>query len=197
MKIEKLNTDKIRITLNFEDLKNNDIDIHTFMSNSTQNQNLFFYILDLAEEQYGFSTDNYKVRIETMYLNNNSFILNITRFKENINSKPPRVKALQKDFYFDLDSCFFIFSSANDFLDFYSILKNTLDITILHDCKYSLYLFKDNYFLTINSYCLNSTYKKTILNLLSEYCISIINKKNSFNLELKEFGKCLKNNCTF
>ena len=78
MKIEKLNTDKIRITLNFEDLKNNDIDIHTFMSNSTENQNLFLYILDLAEEQYGFSTDNYKVRIETMYLNNNSFILNIT-----------------------------------------------------------------------------------------------------------------------
>ena len=197
MKIEKLNIDKIRITLDVNDLKNNNIDIHTFMSNSTENQNLFLYILDLAEEQYGFSTDNYKIKIETMYLNNDSFILNITRFKENTNSKLPRVKVLQKDFYFDLDSCFFIFSSVNDFLDFYSILKNTLNITILHDCKYSLYLFKDNYFLTIDSYCLNSTYKKTILNLLSEYCISIINKKNSFNLELKEFGKCLKNNCTF
>ena len=158
MKIEKLNIDKIRITLDVNDLKNNNIDIHTFMSNSTENQNLFLYILDLAEEQYGFSTDNYKIKIETMYLNNDSFILNITRFKENTNSKLPRVKALQKDFYFDLDSCFFIFSSVNDFLDFYSILKNTLNITILHDCKYSLYLFKDNYFLTIDSYCLNSTY---------------------------------------
>ena len=197
MKIEKLNIDKIRITLNIEDLKNNDVDIQTFMSNSTESQNLFLYILDLAEEQCGFSTDNYKVRVETMYLNNGSFILNITRFKENINSKPPRVKAIQKDFYFDLDSCFFIFSEANDFLDFYSILKNTIDIKILQDCKYSLYLFKNNYFMSINSSCLNSTYKNTILNLLSEYCISIINKKNSFNLELKEFGKCLKNNCTF
>ena len=75
MKIEKLNIDKIRITLNIEDLKNNDVDIQTFMSNSTESQNLFLYILDLAEEQCGFSTDNYKVRVETMYLNNDSFIL--------------------------------------------------------------------------------------------------------------------------
>ena len=197
MKIEKLNIDKIRITLNIDDLKNNHIDLHSFMSNSTESQNLFFYILDLAEEQYGFSTDNYKVRVETMYLNNGSFILNITRFKENLNSKPPRVKAFQKNFCFDLNSCFFIFSSINDFLEFYSILKNIFDPAILQDCKYSLYSFKDSFFMSISSCCLNSTYKNTILNLLSEYCISIISKKNSFTLELKEFGKCLKNDCTF
>ena len=66
MKIEKLNIDKIRIILNNEDLKNNDIDIHSFMSNSTKSQNLFLYILDLAKEQYDFSTDNYKIKDETM-----------------------------------------------------------------------------------------------------------------------------------
>lgn len=197
MKIEKLNIDKIRITLNIEDLKNNNIDIQRFMSNSTENQNLFLYLLDLAEEQYGFSTNDYKIQIETIYLNNDSFILNITRFKEKTNLKPARVKVSQKNFYFDLDSCFFIFSSLNDFLDFYSILKNTFDLAILQDCKYSLYQFKNNYFLSINSTCLNSKYKNNILNLLSEYCISIINKKDSFNLELKEFGKSLKNNSTF
>lgn len=197
MKIEKLNIDKIRITLNIDDLKNNHIDLHSFMSNSTESQNLFLYILDLAEEQCGFSTDNYKIRVETIYLNNGSFILNITRFKENLSLRPPRVKVFQKDFCFDLNSCFFIFSSINDFLEFYSILKNTFATAILQDCKYSLYSFKDNFFMSINSSCLNSTYKDAILNLLSEYCISIINKKNSFNLELNEFGKCLKNNCTF
>ena len=48
-----------------EDLKNNNIDFHSFMSNSKESQNLFLYILDLAEEQVGFITDNYKVSIET------------------------------------------------------------------------------------------------------------------------------------
>ena len=197
MKIEQLNIDKIRITLNIEDLKKNNIDINSFLSNTKESQNLFFYILDLAEEQCGFSTNNYKIKIETIYLNNNSFVLNITRFKENPNIKPNRVKVFQKSFDFNLNSCFFIFNSINDFLDFYSILKNSLDITTLQDCKYSLYSFKNTIFMTITSDCLNSSYKNTILNLLSEYCTSIINKNNSFNLELKEFGKCLKNNCTF
>lgn len=197
MKIEKLNIDKIRITLNNEDLKDNNVDFNAFMSNSKESQNLFLYILDLAKEQYDFSTENYKVQIETIYLNNDSFVLNITRFQEKFTSKPPRVRALQKDFSFNLNSSIFVFSSINDFLDFYSVLKSTFNISVLQDCKYSLYSFKNNFFMTINSSCLNTTYKNTFLNLLSEYSISIINNKNSFNFKLKELGKCLKNNCAF
>ena len=47
MRFEKLNEDKIRITLNREDLIKKNIDFHVFMSNSIESQDLFFDMLNL------------------------------------------------------------------------------------------------------------------------------------------------------
>lgn len=51
MKIEKLSDDKIRITLNIDDLKENDIDFQSFMSNSIESQDLFMDMLEKAEKE--------------------------------------------------------------------------------------------------------------------------------------------------
>lgn len=56
MKFEKVNDNKIRITLTYEDLLNEDIDFHSFMSNSMDSQNVFLNILDKAEKEIGFVT---------------------------------------------------------------------------------------------------------------------------------------------
>ena len=45
MKIEKLNENKIRITLDLNDLAEKDIDFHSFMSNPIESQNLFLDML--------------------------------------------------------------------------------------------------------------------------------------------------------
>lgn len=66
MKIEKLNDNKIRITLNLKDLEENNVDLHTFMSNSIESQELFLNMLDKAEEEVGFITDDYRVMIEAL-----------------------------------------------------------------------------------------------------------------------------------
>ena len=63
MKIEKLNENKIRVTFNNLDLKKNNMDVHSFMSNSIESQSLFLNILDEAEREVGFITDNYKLSI--------------------------------------------------------------------------------------------------------------------------------------
>ncbi len=42
MRFEKLNEDKIRITLSNEDLIKKDIDFHSFMSNSLESQDFIF-----------------------------------------------------------------------------------------------------------------------------------------------------------
>ena len=68
MKFEKVNNDKIKITLNSKDLEANDIDFHSFMSNSSQTQSLFLAVLDKAERDYGFSTDNYQLKVETVVI---------------------------------------------------------------------------------------------------------------------------------
>ena len=64
MKFEKVNNDKIKVTLSKADLEANDIDMHSFMSNSEETQSLFLSVLDKAERDYGFSTDNYKLKVE-------------------------------------------------------------------------------------------------------------------------------------
>lgn len=65
MKFEKVNNDKIKITLNSKDLEANDIDFHSFMSNSSQTQSLFLAVLDKAERDYGFLqiTINLKLKL--------------------------------------------------------------------------------------------------------------------------------------
>ena len=60
MRIEKLNENKIRIFLNLEDLKEKNIDLHTFMSSSLESQDLFLDMLSIAETEVGFKTHNYK-----------------------------------------------------------------------------------------------------------------------------------------
>lgn len=196
MKIEKLDTDKIRITLNIDDLKNNNIDFHSFMSNSKESQNLFLYMLDIAEEQVGFITDNYKVSIETMYLNNGYFILNVTRFKGDNCFKSPRVTSKRKEISNELNSSIYVFSSMDNFLDFYSKIAGYINLDIFKDCKYSLYCFENKYYLIINSECLNTKYRNLFLYILSEFS-NLITNSQSIITNLQEHAKCLCENKKF
>ena len=68
MKIEKLDENKIRITLNMEDLNEHDIDYHTFMSNSIETQSIFLDMLNTAEREVGFNTDDCRIMIEAVAL---------------------------------------------------------------------------------------------------------------------------------
>lgn len=76
MQIEKLNENKIRITLNLDDLKENNIDLHSFMANSIESQDLFYNMLDRAEKEVGFETRDYKLMIEALAIPNRKFCFN-------------------------------------------------------------------------------------------------------------------------
>lgn len=76
MQIEKLNENKIRITLNLEDLKENNIDLHSFMASSIESQDLFYSMLDKAEKEVGFETKDYKLMIEALAIPNRKFRFN-------------------------------------------------------------------------------------------------------------------------
>lgn len=55
MKIEKLTENKIRIILDMQDLQEKNIDLHSFMSDSLESQDLFYDMLDRAEKEVRFS----------------------------------------------------------------------------------------------------------------------------------------------
>lgn len=86
MQIEKLNDDKLKVVLNKKDLKENDIDLNTFMANSLDSQELFLDILDIAEEKFNFYVDDSKLLIESISLANDIFIFTITKVNENIST---------------------------------------------------------------------------------------------------------------
>lgn len=99
MRIEKLTDNKIRIVLNLEDLKEKNIDLHSFMSNSPESQDLFYDVLDEAEKEIGFKTKDYKLMIESiavpereLYSNCNSFFTR-KRAKEKNSSKAQEYKS--------------------------------------------------------------------------------------------------------
>ena len=66
LRIEKITENKIRIILNLQDLQEKNIDLHTFMSNSIESQDLFYDMLDEAEKEIGFKTKDYKLMIEAI-----------------------------------------------------------------------------------------------------------------------------------
>lgn len=84
MQIKKINNNKLKVILSSNDLTEKNIDIDSFLSNSIESQNLFFEILDLAEEKYDFNIENNKAIVETISLDNNLFILTITKLKNDI-----------------------------------------------------------------------------------------------------------------
>ena len=79
MKIEKLNENKIKITLSIHDLEEKDINFHDFMSNPIETQDLFLLMLQEAEEKVGFKTKNCKVKIEALAMTEDNFVLTITK----------------------------------------------------------------------------------------------------------------------
>ena len=125
MKFEKVNDNKIKITLNMDDLKANDIDFHSFMSNSGETESFFLAVLDKAERDYGFSTDNYNLKVETIALDSGSFILTITRSLDKVHSPAKkRFKVSRKSPSSSFHSLIYQFANFEDFCQFAESLSS-------------------------------------------------------------------------
>lgn len=163
MQIKKINNNKLKVILSSNDLNKKNIDIDSFLSNSIESQDLFFEILDLAEEKYDFDIENNKAIIETVSLDNNLFVLTITKFK---NDLATTYSNLSKLYYFE---------NIDDFFNIYNYLTNY---------NYTLYKFLNNYFLIIHNI------DNFLNNLLSEYSISL-EKSEHLESILLEHGKII------
>ena len=140
MKIEKLNENKIRITLNLEDLKEKDIDLHTFMSNSLESQKIFLDMLEEAEKEVGFVTEDYRIMIEALALSDGTFVLTVTKIDTDLEKEKNRYKKVQvKRKMTDLDSknAIYQFLSFEEFCDFCQIFSQESSITRKKLCKKS------------------------------------------------------------
>jgi len=83
VKIEKINEDKIQITLSVSDLEERNINLQSLAYNSPEAQELFWDMMHRAETELGFTTSDCQLFIEAASINSGKFVITITRVSEN------------------------------------------------------------------------------------------------------------------
>lgn len=198
MKFEKLNENKLRITLNISDLADKNIDYQSFMSNSLDTQKLFLDMLARAEREVGFVTKDYKIMIEALVTSKGDFIVTVTRYMPSdtteISNKKKTLKIKRKYTQVIKNQLIYSFNSFEDFCLFCNCLdKNILKNINKISKNISLYLFKNTYFLVINNICTDYKYTKPFTTELSEFA-TYMHNSNILEYRLREYGKVIIEN---
>lgn len=194
MKLEKLNDNKIRITLNSDDLKENDIDFHTFMSNPIESQELFFSVLDKAEKELGFVTEDYKIMVEALAMSNGNFILTVTRIepeKGKSTYKRKKINIKRKTCITDGSKAIYSFNSFDEFCEFCKFLNNNIlkNINSFVD-SVSLYEYNKKYYLIFSNLHMNSNLLKSFCSSITEFA-SFVDHADLFEIKLLEYGNLI------
>ncbi len=185
MRIEKINNNKLKIMFDSEELEENNITVHSFLSGSSEAQKLFLAILDIANEEFGFDIKNCTISSETFSFGNKEFVILVT-------------KNLQTTINFDKANKI----SPYNLLEFVSSNRAEQDMSlsflpppicenliyrfrnleeVFAFCKYvnsevsyknlvsSLYRYNNSFFIIINIKKLATFQKELVLAILSEY----------------------------
>lgn len=201
MKIEKLNENKIRITLNMDDLKERDIDFHSFMSNSIESQGIFLDMLDTAQKEVGFNTDDCRIMIEALALKNGIFVLTITKFKHKTQDehkdedspstfKKSSLHIKRKSPKLTGSKILYSFDSFDSFCDFCNFLeKSSYKNQILElGAASSLYEYNSCYYLIFSDINPNAEILKFIYPTITEFAHYVDNSE-LFERKVLEYGK--------
>lgn len=198
MKFEKLGENKIRITLNNQDLIDKNIDFHSFMSNSKESQNLFLDMLDEAERKVGFVTKDYKLRIEALAMSDGNFILTITRFGKSIDTqstksqKNKNLKIKRKHLDTTSKQLIYKFNSFEDFCSFSNIISK-LNSFFSISKSMVLYVYKNSYYLCISNIDTEHESIKQLYALISEFG-TYVDNSDIFKRKLLECGRIIMKN---
>lgn len=190
MKIEKLSDTKIRIIFSIQELEKQNIDYHSFMSNSIENKFMFTSLLYKAKEELDFNTDNCQVSVETFELSDGNFILTITK----LGSKNKRVTLKRKVPNLHNNSCIYKFYNMDNFCDFCDFLKNSSP-HILEKLKNKNSLFKVNneYFLVIDNLVLDYKNMSSFSSTITEFA-TFTNSSDSLISKFVENSQCIIRN---
>lgn len=129
MQIQKISNDKVKVIINSSDLLEKNIAVDSFLSNSEESQAFFFEILDFIEEKYSFDIESNKAIVETVSLDNNIFVLTITKLSSDSTA----------------NSCLpvFVFSSLENIFELYLSLKKNFSFNL---DKLYIYKFGNFYY---------------------------------------------------
>lgn len=162
MKLELLNSHKLKITFKADELEENDISIHSFLSVPLESQKLFHSILEIANSDLNFNLSNSKISYELFSFDNQLFIILVT--KEHMHScQNPSFKFVGEDLQNNncISPLIFTFSNFKN-LSYFAKIFNSFSKKF--NISSSLYKYQSNYILSINS--LKNT--KKLIKLVSD-----------------------------
>ena len=175
MKIQIINPSKLKILFNLNDLEENNISLHSFLSGSKSSQNFLKAIFEIAEEDLNIKLSKNEITYETYCLNYSEFIIIVSLSKYLVNNS--------KDF-----NLYYYFFDINDFLDFSNYIRNSIDFKI----NSSLYKYKDIFMLEIDLLGLSYLDSNKVRHILSEMPNSFVFNTSSIVIaRLKEFSEFL------
>ncbi len=151
MKIEKLNENKIKITLSMADLEERNIDLQSFIYNSPESQELFWDMMSKAEREYGFDFDESMIYVEAASTGSGTFTLIVTKSDSNVPSqllqrnkiKNKSFKLKRKNATLNAPKVLYVFNSFDDICAF----CQTIDLKQLPEN--TLYELNGEYYLEI------------------------------------------------
>ena len=195
MKIEKLTENKIRITLNIEDLAEKNIDFHEFMSNPIDSQSLFLDMLDQAEKEFGFVTKDCKVMIEALATSSGTFVLTVTKVTSNFetpsNIPKKKVKVRKKIQNIKSNSCaIFEFATFDDFYDYGLSVTTELSAKISNSSikNAKLYLYNNKYYLVIDELPSDVHLTKAFYSSILEFA-KFVSNSTTYKNKILEHGR--------
>ena len=147
LKIEKINDNKIKITLDVNDLAKRHIDAKSFIANTPESQDLFWDVMREAEK-IGFSVDESMVYVEAHINSTGMFTLIVTKTSQNASNLSVKNK-LKKHGYAlkrkaqsaDTDSNMYRFDNVSSLLYFCKHIKN------VEPDESALYSYNNSYYL--------------------------------------------------
>jgi adapter protein MecA 1/2 len=172
MKIEKINDNKIKITLSARDLEERNLDFQALRYNSPEAQNLFWDMIKRAETEYGFRAANCQLFIEAASIMDGNFIVTITRMTEpkalpNIPfTKPKAVSSslkVRKKQMENSAGAIISFVNIDDLYD--AILSNTIPFRV----NSKLFEYNNMYYLLIKPNLTQMQDCKRLISILSEF----------------------------
>ena len=196
MKFEKLNENKIRITLTIQDLAEKEIDFHVFMSNSAEVQDVLLDMLEQAKKETGFDPEDYNLKVEALVMADTNFIFTITKLPPEEKSKISKRKftVKRKNIVPSSTQAVYSFNSFDDFNDFFVFLsKNTLFNYKKLAKSITLYEYKEKYYLLMNNINTEFIDKIKFYTCITEFAKCVTNSK-VFASKLKECGTLIMKN---
>ncbi len=198
MRIERINDNKLRVFLSFDDLEDRDIDLDSFNYNTPETQELFWDLMEQAEVELGFDAMESQLCVEAVTDVDHGFVITITRMDDEgefesiqkfIKNRYKRKELTPRKKAPALASTVAIYG----FADFDTIARACHQVATLHTGSSAAWQCEDQYYLVLYGIENPTAGSSRFEDILGEYGDKVQNT-SFFEGYLNEYGKRLMQN---